>query len=122
MGRYYDGDINGKFWFGIQPSNAADRFGVTGCEPEYIDYYFTKEDLESVEAELKVIEDKLGNYRIAFKEFFNTNNYNNDKALEDAGLLELWNSNQSDYADLLLGYEIRDCIKETGSCTFTAEL
>ena len=30
MGRYYTGDIEGKFWFGIQSSNSADRFGVIG--------------------------------------------------------------------------------------------
>jgi hypothetical protein len=28
----------------------------------------------------------------------------------------------SEYADLLLGRKIRDCIKETGCCSFTAEL
>lgn len=24
MGRYYNGDIEGKFWFGVQSSNDAD--------------------------------------------------------------------------------------------------
>ncbi len=28
MGRYYSGDIEGKFWFAVQSSYAADRFGV----------------------------------------------------------------------------------------------
>ena len=28
MGRYYNGDINGKFWFAVQNSNCADRFGL----------------------------------------------------------------------------------------------
>ena len=44
MGRYIVGDINRKLWFAVQSSNAADRFGVTGCEPNYIEYYFNKED------------------------------------------------------------------------------
>jgi hypothetical protein len=30
MGRYYSGSIRGKFWFGLQSSSAADRFGVLG--------------------------------------------------------------------------------------------
>ena len=30
MGRQYKGDINGKFWFAIQDSDTADRFGVHG--------------------------------------------------------------------------------------------
>ena len=28
MGRHYDGDISGKFWFGIQSSNDAVHFGA----------------------------------------------------------------------------------------------
>ena len=27
MGRYYDGDIEGKFWFGIQDTSDGDFFG-----------------------------------------------------------------------------------------------
>ena len=38
MGRYYSGDIEGKFAFGIQSSDAADRFGVIGQPPEYLQY------------------------------------------------------------------------------------
>ena len=30
MGRYYSGDIEGKFWFAIQSSDDADYFGVEG--------------------------------------------------------------------------------------------
>lgn len=40
MGRYYSGDIEGKFWFAVQSSNAADRFGVSGNEPNFIQYHF----------------------------------------------------------------------------------
>lgn len=37
MGRYYRGDINGKFWFGIQSSDDAACLGVT---PEHqYEYY-----------------------------------------------------------------------------------
>ena len=44
MGRYYNGDIDGKFWFGVQSSNDADFFGATGCEPNYIEYDFDKDE------------------------------------------------------------------------------
>jgi hypothetical protein len=30
MGRYYTGDIEGKFAFAVQSSDAADRFGSCG--------------------------------------------------------------------------------------------
>jgi hypothetical protein len=35
MGRYYNGDIEGKFWVGIQPSTDADFFGVIHEEVYY---------------------------------------------------------------------------------------
>ena len=46
MGRYYSGDIEGKFWFGVQSSTAARRFGGSESEPNYINYYFSEDDLE----------------------------------------------------------------------------
>ena len=30
MGRYYSGDIEGKFWFAVQDSDDADHFGIEG--------------------------------------------------------------------------------------------
>lgn len=119
MGRYYSGDINGKFWVGLQSSNAADRFGVKGHEPSYIEYYFDDYDLQSVEDEIKNIEQILGNKIIIIEKFFEENNGYNDKMLEKAGISldELRN-----YADLGLGNEIKKCIESNGSCSFTAEL
>ena len=59
MGRYYSGDIEGKFWFGLQASNAPSRFGGVEQEPAYITYYFEEESLEEIEQEIKAIEEKL---------------------------------------------------------------
>ena len=42
MGRYYNGDIEGKFMFARQPSDDADFFGQIG-EPNEINYHFQKE-------------------------------------------------------------------------------
>jgi hypothetical protein len=52
MGRYYSGDIEGKFWFAVQSSTAADRFGASHNEPSYVEYCYSEDDLEGVEAEL----------------------------------------------------------------------
>ena len=41
MGRYYGGDIEGKFWFGVQSSSDADHFGIEGQASE-LNYYFDK--------------------------------------------------------------------------------
>jgi hypothetical protein len=39
MGRYYTGDIEGKFMFGVQSSDDANFFGVEG-ESRSLDYYY----------------------------------------------------------------------------------
>jgi len=124
MGRYYSGDIDGKFWFGVQSSTAADRFGVIHSKPNYVDYYFDKGDnLEEVQEELKNIEEKVGLKNInALKDFFEKTNGFNDKILMENGVLEIWQEHKKDYADYLLGKEIEACLIEQGSCGFTAEL
>jgi hypothetical protein len=119
MGRYYSGDIYGKFWFAIQASNAADRFGSIGCVPDYLEYYFDDHDLHEVEAEIERIETALGDKLAVLDKFFTENNGYNDEMLESAGISD---HEVSEYADLGLGKQIRDCIKQRGVCSFTAEL
>jgi hypothetical protein len=118
MGRYYSGDIDGKFWFALQSSDCADRFGVTGEEPSTLSYYFDEDNLEDVELEIKNIEESLGDKLQLIEKFFEERNGYNDKELEDAGITK---EELSEYADLGLGKKIRDYIKENGSCQFDAE-
>ena len=124
MGRYYSGDIEGKFWFAVQNSDAADRFGVTGVEPSELYYYFDRDNLEDVEEELNVIKKQLGEYRTKMSEFFKSNQWYSDADLvKYLGLPEAKVKNLlKDYADYKLGMKIKKCIKENGSCEFTAEL
>lgn len=118
MGRYYSGDIEGKFWFGVQASNAADRFGSVG-DANYIEYYFSDHDLHEVEAEIKRIENELGDKLEVLNKFFSERySYSNDELSE----IGIDSHDLSEYADLRLGKQIRDCIKENGDCSFTAEL
>jgi hypothetical protein len=123
MGRYYSGDINGKFWFGVQASNAADRFGSVG-NANYIEYYYDEDNLDEVEAEIKRIEDTLGDKVSIIDNFFISIRESGkisygDHKLKDLGIND---DDLSEYADLGLGKQIRDCIKENGACSFTAEL
>ena len=118
MGRYYSGDIEGKFWFAVQSSGAADRFGVQGYQPDVLNYNFQEEDLEGVEEEIKNIEESLGDQLQVIEKFFAEINGYNDKMLEEAGISK---EELSEYADLGLGRQIRDCIKENGGCSFEAE-
>ena len=118
MGRYFSGDIEGKFWFALQSSDCADRFGVSGTTPEVLNYYFEESDLEGVEQEIARIEENLGDKIKVIEDFFETNNGYNDKMLADANITQ---QELSEFADLGLGKQIRDCIIENGECSFEAE-
>lgn len=119
MGRYYSGDINGKFWFGVQSSDAADRFGVIG-RSDFLHYYFTDHDLPQVENEIKAIKKTLTSKKISIikKVILKSNGYS-DKDLVDNNITQ---EELSEYADLELGIKIRKCIKKEGHCEFDAEL
>lgn len=119
MGRYYSGDINGKFWFAVQSSTAADRFGSTYYEPNYVEYYFDKSNLEECEAEIQRILDSLGESKQILDDFFKKNIGYNDEMIAKLGVDR---QDLEDYADLELGIKIRDCIKENGECRFEAEI
>lgn len=118
MGRYYSGDIEGKFWFALQSSDCADRFGVTGYQPEVLNYYFSEDDLEGVEEEIANIETKLGDKIKVIDDFFASRDSYDDQMLSEAGISK---HELSEYADLGMGRKIRDCIKENGQCGFEAE-
>ena len=112
MGRYYNGDIDGKFAFGIQASNCCDRFGVEG-EERVLYYEFEEDNLADVEAEIKKIEEKLGDKLQLIKDWTETDSYSY-AGFDEADL--------SEYYDMQIGIEIRDCIQTTGRCCFEAEL
>ena len=119
MGRYYSGDIEGKFWFAVQSSDCADRFGSTGYEPSYIEYHFDFEHLSGVKEEIQNIEEKLGDKKQKLDDFFAQVISYSDQSIADLGVTK---HDLEEYADLLMGYKIRDCIEDTGACSFTAEL
>ena len=121
MGRYYSGDIEGKFWFAVQSSNCADRFGGDSLEndnPNVLEYHFTESDLPNVESEIKVIENELGDKVKTIDDFFESRDSYNDEMLLEIGISR---HDLREYADLDFGKKIRDCIIENGECVFDAE-
>ena len=114
MGRYYSGDIEGKFMFAVQSSDAADRFGSIGTN-NYLEYYFDSEHLETIDEEL---EELKADFDKVIK-FFKVNESYNSESLEKAGIT---NKELENYADYLLGEKIKKCIIEKGDCQFQAEL
>tara|TARA_R100000458_G_scaffold17138_1_gene14857 strand:+ start:442 stop:828 length:387 start_codon:yes stop_codon:yes gene_type:complete len=128
MGRYYHGDIEGKFWFGIQSSTDAEFFGAEGYRPNELNYYFSEEDLKKVTHKIKICEKELGKDLGRLAKFFKEHHmYNDDR------LMKHWIDEYDDYsfdvkdklewyARHILGVKIRKCIEDFGSCSFTAEL
>jgi hypothetical protein len=115
MGRYYSGDIEGKFMFAVQSSTAADRFGSTYNEPNYVEYYFDEEQLDTIKEQLDMLRpayDKVDKFHSEIESFNR----------EEMSEYEITEQEMSDYADYKLGEQILNCVLENGSCCFTAEL
>ena len=124
MGRWYSGDIEGKFWFAVQSSDAADRFGVTGVQPEELYYNFDIESLPEIYQELSNIATNLGSNLILLHKFFTDNTgYTDEKVAEYLNVeLDVAKNLLKDYADFELGLKIAEAVQTTGQCEFTAEL
>ena len=124
MGRWCSGSIDHKFWVAVQPSDAADRFGVIGHQPEELYYHFDEDSLPGIKQELKNIEDKLGNNLVLMNKFFEENtSYTDEKVAEYLNVDEKEAKNLlSEYADYDLGLKIAEAVRTTGQCEFTAEL
>lgn len=124
MGRYYAGDIEGKFMFGIQSSDDASFFGGSESEPNHINYYFSKEDLIDIRNGIKTCIDELGKHKKKLDKFFKLNNSYDEKEIAkklDIEVKEItpllrW------YARLELGKKIEKCVKKNGICEFEAEI
>jgi len=127
MGRYYNGDIEGKFWFGLQSSTAPERFCATEVAEQVIEYYIDRDDLPKIKKEIENIENDPEVQKIInlFKEvkeedsksFFSFSKENIEKHALTRKAME-------DYADLLLGRQIRDYLDfhpKNYGCTIHAE-
>ena len=125
MGRYYNGDIEGKFWFAVQSSTDASFFGADSYEPNYVNYYFEKDEhLEMVENGIKECEDVLGKNLKTLDKFFSDNNGYNDEMIVEQTNIKKENIDRllKWYARLHLGIKIRDYLKDHDECNFEAEL
>ena len=131
MGRYYQGDIEGKFWFGVQSSDDANNFGGSeielqddGGEVMELEYFFNKEDLESINEGIQTCITDLGEFKVKLDEFFaDSTGYNPDELAKHLGITkEKYSTIMYSYARLQLGNQIKKCVEDNGECRFTAEL
>ena len=92
MGRHYDGDISGKFWFAVQSSDDGEYFGALDITEEntdsdyhdgFIDYVIYFSDIDRVKAGIDLCKRQLrGNYVILSEFFSNSNGYNDEMIIE----------------------------------------
>ncbi len=124
MGRYYSGDIEGKFWFGLQSSNDADFFGVIGRDPNYLEYAFEETHLPSIRKGINECREKLGRYESEIKSFLASTNGYTDKQIEERLNLPKENTRTmlEWYARLQLGEKILAHVEKHRTCYFQAEL
>jgi len=120
MGRDYDGDVNGRFWFGTQSSDAASQFGGEVTDTGYIPYYYgSMEDFDKEHLE-ELIEDM--NKKYLTKVTLETEP--NDLYYDEGESTPTWRDIQNDtlVADIQLGLKIYQYILVHGECQFEAEI
>jgi len=131
MGRYYQGDIEGKFWFAVQNSDDANNFGGSEIELQdddgevmELEYFFAKEDLESINEGVQTCITDLGEFKPKLDEVFSlSNSYNPDELARQLGVGQAkYRDLMESYARLHLGNKIKKCVEDNGECRFTAEL
>jgi len=125
MGRYYSGDIEGKFWFGVQASDDADYFGVEGEDGDdgvSLLYFFDKENLPDIVEGINKCNLALGDEKKNIDRFFADNiGYNNEiLAVYLAKSKEEVKELLKQYARLELGENILECVLKNGKCEFEA--
>tara|TARA_Y100000004_G_C8909376_1_gene410200 strand:- start:392 stop:817 length:426 start_codon:yes stop_codon:yes gene_type:complete len=141
MGRHYNGDIEGKFWFGVQSSNDADYFGVKGYARD-LEYYFDRDDIPKIEKGIKSCKHELseliqGGADVLDRFFSKTDMYQDKDIAELIEKANKWDVKGPKacraskktveytlkwYARLRLGKEILDCVIKHNHCHFNAEI
>ena len=122
MGRYYNGDIEGKFWFAIQSSDAPERFGAIERERGYIDYFIDRESLPEIIEEIKEIESNP-KVQLIMKLFDESETISITDAWQKEN--DVSREDLAEYADLTLGRKIRDFFESDSDneyCEIEAEL
>ena len=135
MGRYYQGDIEGKFMFGVQGSDAAERFGAVEREHDYVEYSIHRDNYKEIVEELESI--KSANPIEKVVSMFETVNFYNKENTEVKNFRDFFSWEEtlkkhgltlkdlSAYADHRLGKQIKDWFDENPKkdyLTFSAEL
>jgi len=103
MGRYYYGDIQGKFMFAVQPSNAGERFGAQEEREPMVPYFVNRKFYDHIVEELESIE-KSGSVDRVNKMFAYEMGYDDD-TLKKYGVSK---DDLKEFADYRLGMNMKE--------------
>ena len=126
MGRYYDGDVEGKWWFGVQSSDTPIKFG--GHET-FIDYTICNDD--TFKGQVKQLKQDLGDKLEWLQQFFDENNGYNDAMLTEFMMKKNPRYNGSElrrdlenFADYEFAMQVKEYFDDTGEeyCNVNSEL
>jgi hypothetical protein len=126
MGRYYWGNIEGKFGFACQSSDDADFFGVTGYQLNMLKYEFEEDDLDKINEGIKKCKEEslmvkhLDKYNEITKDinYINYRTTSSQLGIDEDEFRNFLKLN----ARLHLGLQIKESIETKGQCHFEAEL
>ena len=110
MGRYYNGDVNGKFMFAVQGSDAHERFGAVEEQANYINYVVYRHSYADICAELETM-DKSSIEKV--DKMFNQEGGYNDEIKKKFGVSE---EDLSEYADYEIGMQLKQFFDENPEC------
>lgn len=119
MGRYYNGDIEGKFMFAVQGSDAGEKFGAVEIESNYVEYYVERDNYQEIIKELSEIKKRGGVDRVTAM-FDKVDSYN-DEIMKEHNVKR---EDLEDYADYRLGNQMKEFFddhSEEDELHFTAE-
>ena len=120
MGRYYNGDVDGKFMFAVQSSDAHERFGAIEEEKDYIPYVVYRDRYAEICAELESIKKKGHIDKV--EKMFNKETGWNSKIQEKYSVKD---EDLSEYADYQIGIQLKkffDDNPDLDECRFDAEI
>ena len=125
MGREYKGDIDGKMWTAVQPSNDADNFGVIGEPSGDIHYYFNEDHEDEINKELARCREVIGTESLEIMDrYYKEHRTESHQAVDDLkskiGNTE-YKKLEEYYARIELGEQILACIRDNDTCSFSVE-
>jgi len=125
VGREYKGDIEGKMWVTVQPSNDADNFGVIGEPLGDLQYFFTEDNEDEINKELARCREVIGTESLEIMDrYYKEHRTESHQAVDDLkskiGNTE-YKKLEEYYARIELGEQILACIRDNDTCSFSVE-